>query len=460
MIARRSLGLRHSLTLRLGLIYVALFLSSTAAMFAAAYWFGVHRPLVREAATVQREARALAAADRAGGRETLLNALRDREKTGPRRPFHALLLPGGRVQTANLPSWPDAAIADWQLLDADVSFLGTERDYTALSVERRLDDGARLIVGRDVEDIDDRDEIFSAAAAWLILIAAVLAIGGSIAMSRAVGRRIDAVTKTARRVMAGSLTERIPLRGTGDDFDELADTLNLMLGRIEEAMESVRRVSDNIAHELRTPLARLHADLDELRMANEDDERQRLAEQASAEAGRLQAIFDALLRIARIETGRHLAGVKRIDLTTLLTDAIEFHMPDAEAQRRFIESRIAPDLTIDADPDLLFQAVSNLLDNAIKYGAGTVTVEAQRSQAGVRIVVRDFGRGIPPGYREKVKERFFRLPGMAGQTGTGLGLALANAIVLLHGGTLAIDDAGPGTRVTLQLSQEGGDRAG
>lgn len=444
-------GLWRSLTVRLALVYVALFLTSTAAMFGAAYWFGVYQPMVKEASAVQREAGNLVAIDRAEGRDALIRALQLRQKSGQRKAFHALLSPDGRTATANLPSWPDAAIDDWQLLDADVSFLGTEQDYTALSVERRLDDGSRLIVGRDVEDIDDRDEIFSAAAAWLILIAAALAIGGSVAMGRAVGRRIDTVTQTARRVMAGSLTERIPLRGTGDDFDELGETLNRMLGRIEEAVEAVRRVSDNVAHELRTPLARLHADLDDLRDTQDEGERQRLAEQASAEAGRLQATFDALLRIARIESGRHLAGFKSVDLSTLLADAVEFHLPDAEAREQRIESHIAPGLTLDADPNLLFQAVSNLLDNAIKYGGngGTVKVSAARVGAVVTIEIADSGPGIPPAYREKVTERFFRIPDTAGEAGTGLGLSLVNAIVARHNGELGIADSAPGARISL-----------
>lgn len=441
----------HSLTLRLGLVYVALFLASTGAMFGAAYWFGIYQPMVKEAASVRREAGSLAAVDRAGGRDALLRALEIREGKGPRRPFHALVLPDGKVLSANLPSWPDEAIGDWQLLDADVSLLGTEQDYTALSVERRLGDGARLIVGRDVEDIDDRDEIFSAAAAWLILIAAALAIGGSLAMGRAVGRRIDAVTQTARRVMAGRLTERIPLRGTGDDFDELADTLNQMLGRIEEAVEAVRRVSDNVAHELRTPLARLHADLDDLRSTADEGERQRLADQAAAEAGRLQSIFDALLRIARIESGRHHAGFKLVDISTLLADAAEFHLPGAEARGQRIESRIDPGLTLDADPNLLFQAVSNLLDNAIKYGGkgSTITIVAKKAGAGVAIEIADTGPGIPPAYRDKVTERFFRLPDSAGETGTGLGLSLVHAIASRHNGKLHIAHSTSGARISL-----------
>lgn len=442
----------HSLTLRLGFVYVALFLTSTAALFGAAYWIGVYRPLLDAAAEVRGEAAGLVAVDRGGGRDALLRAIETRRKTGPKRPFHALIAPGGVVVTANLPSWPADPIDGWTTLEADIYQAGQEQDYEALVVERRLDDGARLIVGRDVEAIDDRDELYTIGSVWLILIAALLAVGGSVAMSRAVGGRIDAVTRTARRVMAGDLAERIPLRGTGDDFDELAATLNQMLGRIEEAVESVRRVSDNVAHELRTPLARLHADLDELRGAESEDERRRLTGQALAEADRLQSIFDALLRIARIESGRHLTGLRRVDLTTLLADAAELHMPDAEAHGQSIESRVAAGLEVEADPNLLFQAVSNLLDNAVKYGgAGAViTIRAGRTGDGLAIEVADNGPGIAADQRERVTERFFRGPDTAGQPGTGLGLALVAAIVAAHKWQLEIEDAQPGMVVRIR----------
>ncbi len=444
----------RSLTFRLGLIYVALSLGSTLAMFGAAYWIGVYQPLQREAKAVIAEAGRLAALDAAEGRNGLIAALDGRQRTpGDRHAFHALVAANGQALTSNLPSWPAVPIVGWRRLEADLYANGEEYDYEALVVERRLGDGARLIVGRDVEDIDDRDELFATSSAWLIVVAALIAIAGSFAMSAAVGHRIDAVTRTARRVMAGSMTERIPLRGTGDDFDELAEALNLMLSRIEESVEAVRRVSDNVAHELRTPLARLHADLDELRMASDEGERQRLADQAVAEAERLQAIFDALLRIARIESGRHLAGVKPIDLSTLLADAVEFHTPDAEARGQRIEARIASGLSIEADPNLLFQAVSNLLDNAIKYGGegGVVTVVGARRHGWVELAIADTGPGIPDEYRDRVTERFFRLSATADQPGTGLGLALVAAIVALHRWTMEIGDAGPGTRVSIRF---------
>lgn len=444
----------RSLTFRLGLIYVALSLASTLAMFGAAYWIGVYQPLQREAKAVTAEAGQLAALDAAEGRNGLIAALDGRQRNaGKRHAFHALVAANGQALTSNLPSWPAVPISGWRRIEADLYANGEEYDYEALVVERRLGDGARLIVGRDVEDIDDRDELFATSSAWLIVVAALIAIAGSFAMSAAVGHRIDAVTRTARRVMAGSMTERIPLRGTGDDFDELAEALNQMLSRIEESVEAVRRVSDNVAHELRTPLARLHADLDELSMASDEGERQRLTDQAVAEAERLQAIFDALLRIARIESGRHLAGVKPIDLSTLLADAVEFHTPDAEARGQRIETRIAYGLAIEADPNLLFQAVSNLLDNAIKYGGegGVVTVVGERRHGWVELAIADSGPGIPEAYRDRVTERFFRLSTTSDQPGTGLGLALVAAIVARHRWTMEIGDAGPGTRVSIRF---------
>jgi signal transduction histidine kinase len=442
----------HSLTFRLGLIYVALFLTSMLALFGAAYWIGVYQPLLREANAVVAETKKLATLDGTEGRGALIAALDARQRQpGHRHAFHALVGADGRTVSSNLPSWPDAPLRGWRLLEADLYANGEEIDYEALVAERRLGDGARLIVGRDVEDIDDRDELFAVSSAWLVLIGALLAIGGSFAMSAAVGRRIDAVTRTARRVMAGSMTERIPLRGTGDDFDELADTLNLMLGRIEESVESVRRVSDNVAHELRTPLARLHADLDELRVAKGAKERERLTEQAIAEAERLQAIFDALLRIARIESGRHFAGFARVDLTALLADAIELHSPDVEAHGQTLESAIAGGLAMEGDRNLIFQAVSNLLDNAVKYAGegGRILVAASAKGGRIRVEISDSGPGIAPAYRERVKERFFRVPETAGAPGTGLGLALVAAIVALHKGVMEIGDADPGTKVVV-----------
>jgi signal transduction histidine kinase len=272
-------------------------------------------------------------------------------------------------------------------------------------------------------------------------------------MGAAIGRRLDIVNRSARRVMAGDLGERIPLSGTGDDFDELAQTLNAMLARMEELVESVRRVSDSVAHELRTPLARLRADLEELAAPGGGAGRRHLAEQAVEEACRLQGVFDSLLRIARIEAGQHRSGIRAVDLTTLLADAAEYHAPGAEARGQTLRAEIAPGLAVRADPDLLFQAVSNLLDNAIKYTpeGGEVMLRARAEDGAAVIAVEDSGPGISPESRARVTERFYRAPETADRPGAGLGLSLVAAVAHFHGAALVIGEAGPGASLSLRL---------
>ncbi|WP_136162402.1 sensor histidine kinase [Sphingomonas flavalba] len=444
----------RSLTFRLALLYIGLFAVSVGLLFGVLYWLIIARPMQDMAGRVSAEAAALVATDARDGRPALLAALDRRLRDhGDVKPFHALVAADGRVVSANLPSWPAVPFAGSRRLEADLYSDGDEDDHEALMVDRRLGDGARLLVGRDIEMLDDREELFAGGAAWVVAIAALLAVFGSIAMSAVVARRIDAVGRTARRVMAGNLGERIPVRGTGDDFDDLAETLNRMLDRIEDSMESNRRISDSIAHELRTPLARLHADLDDLAASEPGPaERSRLIGQAVEEARRLQAVFDALLRIARIETGLHDTGVRRIDLSTLLRDAAEFYGPEAEARDQRLTAAIPDGLAIEGDPDLLFQAVSNLLDNAIKYApvGGQVTLETRRDGARIAVTITDDGPGIAPEHRARVTERFYRAPGTVPAPGIGLGLSLVAAVARLHRAELVIHDGGRG-RISLIL---------
>jgi signal transduction histidine kinase len=445
----------RSLAVRLAATYVALFLPSIALLLGALYWFGVTVPLRDMAASVGREADALVVLDRRAGRPALVRALAARlDAPAQAMPFHALVAADGRTVSANLPSWPLRPFDGWRRLEADRYSDGDEDDHEALVVERRLGDGARLIVGRDVEPIDDREETFFDSGLWLASLTILLALVGSIAMGAAIGRRLETVNRSARRVMAGDLGERIPLSGTGDDFDELAETLNAMLARMEELVESVRRVSDSVAHELRTPLARLRADLEELAAPGGGAAgRRRLAEQAVEEACRLQGVFDSLLRIARIEAGQHRSGIRAVDLTTLLADAAEYHAPGAEARGQALRAEIAPGLAVRADPDLLFQAVSNLLDNAIKYTpeGGEVMLRARAEAGAAVIAVEDSGPGIGPESRARVTERFYRAPETADRPGAGLGLSLVAAVARFHGAALVIGEAGPGASLSLRL---------
>jgi signal transduction histidine kinase len=253
-------------------------------------------------------------------------------------------------------------------------------------------------------------------------------------------------------VMEGNLSGRVPMFGSGDDFDRLAEVLNRMLSRIESLVESVRRVSDSVAHELRTPLTRLHATLEDLAKA-QDDARPQLISDAIAEAEQLTIVFDAVLRISRIESGRHPREPKAVDVSSLLTDAAELYAPAAEAREQRLEAAIEPGLCVSGDRDLLFQAMCNLLDNAVKYAPeeGRIRLSGERSGPQVVIVVADDGPGIAEQHRGRVTERFFRINSTASTEGAGLGLSLVAAIVDHHGSTLEFADSDPGLKAIWTL---------
>lgn len=440
-----------SLTFRLALVYLALFSISVAVLLLATWWGSVVRPLDRVQGTVLRETDTLADTYMLEGREALIDALRRRAtSSADRLPFHAFVDPQGRV-FANLPSWPARPAEGWRRIEADLYVDGDEEDHEALVYERPFRDGARLFVGRDVEEIDDREELIEQLILWGSLGVVVLGLAGGLLMSLAIGRRLDVVTQTARRVIAGDLSGRVPTRGTGDDFDRLGDTLNDMLGRIEALVEAVSRVSDSIAHELRTPLARLQADLVDLNGEPDAAERRRLVGLAAAEAGRLQATFDSLLRIARLESGRHSIARQPVNLCRVLRDAAEFYEPEAEARGISLRVDCSDDVIVDGDANLLFQAATNLLDNALKHatGASRVRVSGEREGHTTLVEISDDGPGIDSVHRDKVIERFYRAPGAEKREGIGLGLTLVDAIARAHGTRLELGDNAPGLRARL-----------
>jgi signal transduction histidine kinase len=234
--------------------------------------------------------------------------------------------------------------------------------------------------------------------------------------------------------MAGDLTVRVPVEGRGDEFDRLGVTLNAMLDRNLELVTSVSRVSDNIAHELRTPLARLQMALDEGGESAIDPQR---AQVARNEAKRLQKMFDALLRIARLDTGKHRIRREPVQVDEILADAADFYAPEAEARGQSFNISVVPCM-VEGDRDLLFQAVTNLIDNAIKFApeGGQVRVDLTTAETEATVAVVDSGPGVAEEHWPRLAERFFRAPGAEAKDGTGLGLTLAKAIVEAHGGRL------------------------
>lgn len=452
--------LLRSLSFRLALTYAVLFTLSVALLLGSYYLVTVRFPLERTEEKVRIEADELYDLYRNKGQASLVNRLIQRDAAPDReKAFHALIDPKGMVVTANLPSWPKAVAPSWLRIEADLFVDGDEHDFEALVLDKVFPDGERLIVGRDIENITEVENALASAAYAMVGIALLLGIAGGALMSRAIGRRIDTITRTARLVMTGDMSERIPLQGSSDDFDHLADTLNLMLSKIEGAVESVRRVSDSVAHELRTPLARLRADLEDLTNAPPGGH-ERLLANAIEEAGRLEKIFEAVLRISRIEARRHDTALRTIDLSALMNDAVEFFQPAAEARGIVLGSDVARGLSVRADPDLSFQALVNLLDNAIKYTwpGGHIHLSASDEGKGgegkgIVMTLIDDGPGIAAEYRAHVTERFFRVPSTASQPGVGLGLSLVSAVVAFHGWQMELSDAGPGLKVTWHIDE-------
>lgn len=424
----------RSLSFRLALVYVGLFAGSLVLLLGAFYFASIQMPMDQAGERVSREARALATTYMVDGETALAGALSRRAAAIDRRKaFHAFIGPDGRPVSTNLPSWPPWRGNGWLRIEADIYLDGDEEDHDALVLDRRFDNGARLLVGRDIEDIDERQEALIDSAAWVLAVAIFLGFVGGLLMSRAIGRRIDAIASTARRVMEGELSERVPVRGARDDFDRLAETLNLMLARIEELFASVRRVSDSIAHELRTPLARLQADLEDL-VGAKGSQRSKLLQQAIDETVRLGSVFDALLRITRIESRRHVVDLRPVDFTKLIEDAVELYLPEAEAKHIAVSTDISPALRLEGDPNLLFQALSNLLDNAVKYTpeGGMIRVAARPGADELIVRIADSGPGIAPEHRGRVTERFYRAPEVAANPGLGLGLSLVGAVSTFH----------------------------
>lgn len=452
--------LRSSLAIRLtGALIAATFLA-TASILAGIYYFSVKRPMDEVQAKVRSEAAALAATYAGEGQAALEAALLARRQSPSHdKAFDAFLDRDGTLLLGNLPSWPLARRGDWTAIEADLYRDGDEDDHEALSRDMLLSDGRRLIVGRDVELLADRQEMMVEATRWGSIAVILFGLLGGALISWITARRLDAVSRTARAVMQGDLSVRVPVQGSGDEFDELGLSLNAMLDRNQELVASLGRVSDSIAHELRTPLARLHSQLEDVTGSKCMNPGQVNA--ARVEVERLQQTFDALLRIARLDTGRHRINHDPVRLDELVGDAVEFYEPEAETRDVKLFLSVTP-CTVDGDRNLLFQAVSNLLDNAIKFAAsrGEVGVELTADEGHACITVTNSGSGVDAEHFPRLTEQFFRAPGSEGVAGTGLGLSLVNAIVSAHDGTLAFSRGPTSFSVLLTLPRTSGAHGG
>jgi signal transduction histidine kinase len=271
-------------------------------------------------------------------------------------------------------------------------------------------------------------------------------------MSRNVMRRIELINRTAAAILAGQLSDRVPSQGQGDEFDQLAVNLNRMLDQIERLLRGMREVTDNIAHDLRTPLARLRSQLEITLMKERSSADYRNAlTHAISQTETIIATFDALMRITEIESGALRETLEPVDLVVMMQDAVELYEPLAADKGISLTVRGAPSAMVRGNRHLLSQMIGNLIDNAVKYtpGGGQITVSADLQADEPHLVVADNGPGISPGQVETALRRFGRLEASRNTPGAGLGLSLAAAIAQLHGATIALESNKPGLRVAV-----------
>jgi signal transduction histidine kinase len=336
-------------------------------------------------------------------------------------------------------------------------------EHKALVRVVQLSGGFRLLVGRDLEEQARMREIIVAAARGSVVLIILLGVGGGFFVTRRVLRRFDAVTETAQRIMAGDLSGRLPVTGIGDELDRLAMNLNDMLERIEALMRGLKEVSDNIAHDLKTPLTRLRNRCEAaLRTARSEPEYRAALHGMIEESDGLIRTFDALLMIARAESGQARDNMTEFDAAEILRGVCELYEPLAEEKGLSLMIDAPQAAPIKGNRELLSQALANLIDNAIKYARPaeehapqpppTEIVLAVRPEGErVLLIVADPGPGIPEADRGRAVERFVRLEQSAAEQGSGLGLSLAAAVARLHGGELTLEDNAPGLKVVISL---------
>ena len=439
---RPDLRILRSSTFRLALVYAALFGASVLLLLGFIYWSTAGYMTRQTEALIDAEIDTFAERYRTTGIPGLVALIEERLQSDSS--VYLLADPAFRPLVGNLDGWPlgpseEDGWLEFQIREGDVVQLALSRTFT-------LRGGFHLLVGRDVRALTRTKRLITRTLAWGLGLTALLALVGGALMSRSTARRIEAIHRTGLDIMRGDLSHRIPRDGSHDDFDQLAAHLNEMLDRMAASMDEVREVTDNIAHDLRTPLGRLRNQLETLRARPGGDAAAEV-DAAIEEADRLLATFNALLRIARIESGTLRSGFGEVDLTVLLRDLAELYEPAAQERGQRIEVELPPRARVPGDRDLLVQAFANLLDNAIKYSpeGGIIALRLdQRPGEGARVRVSDTGPGIPEGEREAVMRRFYRGESSRTTMGSGLGLSLVDAVARLHRVELTIGGDGRG----------------
>jgi signal transduction histidine kinase len=451
---------------KLTLVYLSIFVLFAASLLG---YFALNtRRLITEqiTSTVNGEVNGLSQQYGQGGLRRLVTVVDVRS----RRPGSSLYLvttPTGEGLAGNVGSLEPGVLDNPGWLETNYHRLEAPEgaEHRALVRVVQLPGGFHLLVGRD---LDERERLFGIivnAGKWSLALVIVLGLAGGFFVSRRVLSRIDAMTGTAQTIMAGDLSGRLPVAGTGDELDRLADAVNAMLDRIEALMHGLKEVSDNIAHDLKTPLTRLRNRCEQaLRSAIGETNYRAALESTIAESDELIRTFDALLMIARAESGQARDNMSEFDASEIARDVGELYEPVADEKGLVLKVDAPAAAPVRGNRELVSQALANLIDNAIKYAGpngklngmpAEIVVKAGSEGERITLSVADRGPGIADADRARVVERFVRLEQSRSEPGSGLGLSLASAVARLHGGELKLEDNEPGLRSTIALPRAG-----
>ena len=336
-------------------------------------------------------------------------------------------------------------------LDYQSEFFSGELEVdVAVARFARLSNGESVLAVLVVPEIEETREFLDETLAWLVGLLLVVGLAGAIFLTQAVSYRLDKVNSISRDIREGDLSRRVPLNGSHDEFDHLSMNLNSMLDRIEQVLESHKQVTNDITHDLRTPLTRIQARVETLKskLIQGADASEQIAK-IEAEIKSILEISSALLRIAGIESGRAINSFSEVDFAAICFDAIELHQVMAESRNLSLEHRLEEPSMVKGDRNLLFQAVTNIIENAIKYSpaGGKIFVALKHDGNGYKFTVTDEGPGISETEIANVFKRFYRLESHRGTDGHGLGLSLVKAVVELHGGTIQLTKLDVGLEV-------------
>ena len=439
----------RSTAVRLSALYILLF--ALCAALLVIYVTALSERLLNQQTrdAVQQEVADVQRVYNRGGINPMLRML-ERRARQPGASLYVIAGPNGEILAGNVASvqpgiFDSEGWTDFPFRYERYSESGDSVKHLAAAHIFFLDNSMRILIGRDLGEPTK----FRLLVRNALMVALAIMGGGAVIIWFAIGRnalkRIDRMSAATKKIMAGDLSQRLPQGRSGDEFDRLSGSLNAMLGRIEKLNEGLRQVSDNIAHDLKTPLTRLRNKATDALDSGDENSRRGALEGIIAESDQLIRTFNALLMISRVEAGSIAAEMSDVDVSAIAEDSAELYEPVAEDEGLTLTAEIEPGLSLQGNRELIGQALSNLIDNAMKYASGKdgerkLMIRLFRQDGDIVLAVADNGPGVPAEKRAEVVKRFVRLDESRSKPGTGLGLSLVEAVMELHGGTLVLSD--------------------